>query len=173
MTMRGNLVVLLESMAQRGEIFRSGDDLARKLALTNQQLHNLMGVLRKSGAITGGTTEGITLRTGRHAGTTIYRNRNIGRPSRAKPPGPRRPPQPAPPAPLCAWCEDPHQRQNHGGDYGYTCSRECNKAWQTYRITRRQYEARRAHLAQQPKGCATIAEFLAAGGVIYREGAAA
>jgi len=35
--------------------------------------------------------------------------------------------------------------------------------------SQRQVEARLAHLDAQPRGCTTIAEFLAAGGSIYRE----
>jgi hypothetical protein len=76
------------------------------------------------------------------------------------------------PSVLCAWCEKPHSKRSaftHG--MALCCSPKCAKARMFFgkHLTLAKYEARMAHLKEQPKGCATIEEWLAAGGIIYRE----
>lgn len=71
---------------------------------------------------------------------------------------------------ICAWCEGPNHpdRDSH---IRLCCSIKCARDWMHHgaSVSRRQVEERRAHIASQPKGCATIEAWLAAGGKIYRE----
>ena len=72
----------------------------------------------------------------------------------------------------CAWCGKGHTRLARNR-IGYTkcCNKVCDKqyAMHGHGPSRVLIDMRRAHVASQPKGCKTIEEFLAAGGVIYQE----
>ena len=66
----------------------------------------------------------------------------------------------------CAWCGGTLKAARR-----LCCSPECHDAWSAVGRgpSRNQVIARLTHLAEQPMGCSTVAEFLAAGGTIYRE----
>jgi hypothetical protein len=71
-------------------------------------------------------------------------------------------------AAVCQWCEAPLL---HNRDQSSCCSRRHFRLWAShgYTVTEKQAEARKAHLAQQPRGCASVEDFIRAGGQIYVE----
>lgn len=66
----------------------------------------------------------------------------------------------------CDWCGRPLR-----GARLRFCSAACRDIWVVNGggPSLAQVEARRAHVEAQPKGCVSVAEFIAKGGVIYRE----
>lgn len=72
----------------------------------------------------------------------------------------------------CAWCGKGHTRVGRNKqDYTACCTKICDKkfAEHGFGASRLLIDARRAHVASQPKGCKTVEEFLAAGGTVYKE----
>lgn len=72
----------------------------------------------------------------------------------------------------CAWCGKGHTRLSRNKvDYTLCCTKICYKLYAEHGFgpSRLLIEARRAHVASQPKGCRTVEEFIAAGGRIYQE----
>jgi len=67
---------------------------------------------------------------------------------------------------VCAWCGAPlRQRHRVVCDNGY-----CGDEWERHGRgpSAAIVEHRRAHVERQPRGCATMEQFIAAGGVVYR-----
>lgn len=75
----------------------------------------------------------------------------------------------------CAWCAKPYSRRCHGGgaEPSTCCSRACGQAYAAHgrSPSKADIAARIAHAARQPKGATSVADFLARGGVIWREDA--
>lgn len=69
----------------------------------------------------------------------------------------------------CLWCEKPLPLKATA--WASYCSNNCAKTHgrHGFGANRRLIEQRVAHIAQQPKGCATVDEFIAAGGSVYTE----
>jgi len=70
----------------------------------------------------------------------------------------------------CDWCESEFLIRD--GNFGQSCcSVKCSREYVAHgnAPTRRQVQERIEHIAKQPKGAKTIAEFLSMGGRIYRE----
>lgn len=66
----------------------------------------------------------------------------------------------------CKWCG----KAMHKTYDGNTCSAKHHRLWVSSGYNSQEIvEQRATHVARQPKGCATVEEFLAAGGTIYRE----
>lgn len=72
----------------------------------------------------------------------------------------------------CAWCGKGHTRLGlNKQEYTACCTKICDRLFADHGFgpSRMLIEARRRHVALQPKGCKTVEEFLAAGGKVYRE----
>lgn len=71
--------------------------------------------------------------------------------------------------PLCEWCGEPFK--HNPSCTAACCSDHCSHELKLHAYaSKAKVEARRARLAEpKPKGCATIEEWLAAGGTVYRE----
>ena len=70
---------------------------------------------------------------------------------------------------LCPWCECVITKRGMDGEINSYCSADHARHYAQHRASKRVIDARRAHLARQPKGCMTLDEFFASGGAIYHE----
>lgn len=121
----------------------------------------------------------VVILQGEHAGKKTAPRPVIVKPKKeAKPQKPRtilRPYVPGPPPAegekVCKWCEGPVGKKPHSKNVTDCCSVRCAMEWAAvlWSGSRRQIHERMAHIEHQPKGCATVEEFLARGGQVYRE----
>lgn len=166
---------LLAELAVSKQTLPSNFGLREKLGIRSQTLGQCFRQLIADRRINVERNQGahyrkITILTGDHAGKTTETAQRAPKPAAAKPAAAAvvAPAGQEAPRPCCQWCEHEFTRARGRETY---CSRSCADAARSYGplVTKRQIEARRAHVASQPRGCATVEELLQRGGSIYTE----